>query len=127
MKYDKSLINTYTLGILTLFGYLMSRKHRINQLISEELNPCFIEIEDESSKHHVPEGAETHFKVSLVSEKFNDLTKVARHRLITKLLATELNSGLHALSLHLFTPAEWQNRGQTTPTSPACRDGYRHG
>jgi BolA protein len=127
MKYDKSLINKYTLKILTIFGSLMSRKQRINQLISEELNPGFLEIEDESSKHHVPEGAETHFKVSIVSEKFNDLTKVARHRLITKLLAKELNSGLHALSLHLYTPEEWQNRGQTTPTSPACRDGYRNG
>lgn len=105
----------------------MSRKQRINQLISNELEPSFLDVEDESSKHHVPEGGETHFKVSVVSEKFNDLTKLARHRMINNLLAEELNSGLHALSLHLYTPKEWQSCGQTTAKSPACRDGYRHG
>ncbi|MBA2652158.1 MAG: BolA family transcriptional regulator [Tatlockia sp.] len=105
----------------------MSRKQRINQLISEELEPSFLEVEDESSRHHVPDGAETHFKLSIVSEKFNDLTKIARHRILNKLLAEELNSGLHALSLHLYTAKEWQTSGQITAKSPACRDGFRHG
>ena len=105
----------------------MSRRERINQLIKEEFNPSFLNVDDESSQHHVPEGAETHFKLSVVSEKFNDLNPLSRHRLINKLLADELNSGLHALSLHLFTPEEWQRRNQTTAQSPSCLDGYRNG
>lgn len=102
----------------------MSRNLRINKLISAELNPIFLEIEDESYRHQVPEGAESHFKITVVSEKFNELSKVARHRLLTKLLASELESGLHALSLQLYTADEWQKRGQAIPASPACRGGY---
>ncbi len=105
----------------------MSRKQRLFELISPQLNPLFLNIEDESFKHHVPEGAETHFKVTIVSQKFLGLTQIARHRQITKLVAVELNSGLHALSLHLYTEEEWQIRGQAVPNSPACKDGYRHG
>jgi BolA family transcriptional regulator, general stress-responsive regulator len=104
----------------------MSRKQRINQLISDELAPDSLEIEDESSNHHVPEGSETHFKVFIVADQFNSLTKVARHRMIYKLLTQELNSGLHALSLHLYTPKEWQN-AKAVPNSPACHNGSRHG
>ena len=105
----------------------MSRNQRINQLLISELAPLHLEVENESNKHHVPEGSETHFKVILVTELFINQTKIARHRMINKLLANELNSGLHALSLHLFTPEEWQAREGTTAKSPACRDGYRHG
>jgi len=105
----------------------MTRKERINQLINQELTPVFLDVENESNRHHVPDGAETHFKLSIVSEKFNDLTRIARHRLVNNLLAGEFNSGLHALSLHLYTPEEWQSRGKEVPNSPACRDGYRHG
>ncbi|CDZ77038.1 transcriptional regulator BolA [Legionella massiliensis] len=105
----------------------MSREERINQLVSQELNPSFLEVLNESNRHHVPEGAETHFKLSIVSEKFKDLTRIARHRLINNLLAKELNTGLHALSLHLYTSEEWESKGGAIPNSPACRDGYRHG
>ncbi|ARG98029.1 BolA family protein [Legionella micdadei] len=104
----------------------MTRKERISQLISEELKPIFLEVVDESKNHHVPEGAETHFKLSIVTEKFIGLTKIARHRLINNLLIEERNKGLHALSMHLYTPEEWDKSG-SIPNSPACRDGYRHG
>jgi BolA protein len=105
----------------------MSRSERINQLINLELAPNYLDVEDESSKHHVPEGAETHFKLSIVTTQFNGLSRINRHRLVNKLLAEELRSGLHALSLHLYTPEEWKERSGAVPNSPACRDGYRHG
>lgn len=105
----------------------MSRKQRIKQIITDELHPTLLDVEDESNRHHVPQGAETHFKLSIVSLKFKNLTKLARHRMINTLLAEELNSGLHALSLHLYTPEEWQDPNRADTKSPACRDGYRHG
>ncbi|KTC85842.1 MULTISPECIES: BolA family protein [Legionella] len=105
----------------------MSRQERINQLLTLELIPNYLEVVNESNRHQVPEGAETHFKLTVVTEKFNGLTKIARHRLVNNLLAEELDTGMHALSMHLYTPEEWQTSGQTLPTSPACRDGYRHG
>lgn len=39
----------------------------------EKLEPFYIEIINESYMHNVPKGAETHFKVVVVSEKFNGL------------------------------------------------------
>ena len=45
------------------------------------LNPQFLEVENESYKHNVPEGAESHFKVTVVSEKFNGKMLLARHRI----------------------------------------------
>ena len=105
----------------------MQRKQRITTILTGKLNPTHIEVENESHKHHVPEGSETHFKISVVSTVFLSLSMIARHRLVNNLLADELNNGLHALSMHLFTPEEWEGRQQGTPPSPACKDGFRHG
>ena len=103
----------------------MNRKQRIHAILSDNLEPLLLQVEDESHTHHVPAGAETHFKVVLVSEKFQTISRVERHRLVNKLLTEELKNGLHALSLHLYTPEEWE-RQQGAPLSPSCRDGYRH-
>ncbi|OJY49563.1 MAG: BolA family transcriptional regulator [Legionella sp. 40-6] len=103
----------------------MSRKTRIENIIEHELQPTHLVIEDESHRHHVPQGLETHFKLIVVSTIFEDQTRINRHRIINKLLAAELAQGLHALSMHLFTPKEWANNQEITK-SPACRDGYEH-
>ena len=103
----------------------MSRKNRIEQLLTQELTPVFLNVEDESANHHVPEGAQTHFKVTAVSSVFIDLTRVARHRLINKLLNGEFDLGLHALSMHLLTPEEWEKKEKPVLKSPPCKDGFQ--
>jgi len=103
----------------------MSRKQRIHDALFAELKPDTLIIEDESHRHHVPEGAESHFKVVAVSALFDKLNRISRHRLVNTVIGAEFNSGLHALTLHLYTPDEWQNTSNT-PASPACRDGKRH-
>lgn len=103
----------------------MSRKFRIEELLKQELTPAYLNVEDESANHHVPEGAQTHFKVTVVSFRFNDLSKIARHRLLNHLLYKEFELGLHALSMHLFTPDEWEKRNNTVAQSPACRGGFK--
>lgn len=105
----------------------MNRKQRIYDALMAKLNPKSLAVEDESSGHNVPKGSETHFKVLAVCDQFENKNRVARHRLINALLATEFETGLHALSLHLFTPDEWQNKQKEIPASPACRNGKRHG
>lgn len=104
----------------------MSRKQRIHDALSLKLKPDSLIIEDESHRHNVPEGAETHFKVTAVCSIFENLNRVARHRMINNLLAHEFDAGLHALSLHLYTPSEWLKKTNPVPPSPACRDGRRH-
>jgi BolA protein len=104
----------------------MSRTHRLHTIISAHLAPQVLQIEDESHQHHVPAGAESHFKVCIVSEQFQDKTRVARHRLVNHLIQQEFDNGLHALSLHLFTPEEWADREKPVQPSPNCRGGSRH-
>lgn len=98
----------------------MSRKDRLLSTLSQALVCEHLDIDDESSTHQVPAGAETHFKVVIVSEAFTGLSRVARHRLINGFCDSERASGLHALSLHLYTPDEWKSRAQQAPDSPAC-------
>lgn len=102
----------------------MLRKNRIEELINQELVPVYLNVEDESANHHVPEGAQTHFKITVVSSRFIDLPRIARHRLLNQLLKEEFELGLHALSMHLFTPDEWEGRNKTVLQSPACKGGF---
>lgn len=101
----------------------MSRKQRIYDALSVELKPDSLIIEDESHRHHVPNDAQSHFKVIAVATMFENLGRVARHRLINTLLVTEFQEGLHALSLHLYTPNEWALKTTEVPVSPDCRHG----
>lgn len=101
----------------------MSRRNRIEELIHQALLPIYLNIEDESSNHHVPQGSQTHFKLIVVSSHFSDLSQLSRHRVINHMLQKEFELGLHALSMHLFTPDEWEKRKHNLLQSPICRGG----
>ena len=103
----------------------MSRQTRIQQKLSEALSPLHLEVIDESHMHSVPEGAESHFKVVVVSEAFAAQGLVARHRRVNSLLLDELGSGLHALAIHTWTPEEWFDQGGLVPESPQCMGGSK--
>ncbi len=105
---------------------MLTRKERIEQLLTDELSPNELLVENESHYHHVPKDSETHFKITMMSSSFISLSRIERHRLVNKLLQAELDTGLHALSMHLYTPEEWQKLHQNVPPSPACRDGYQN-
>lgn len=74
--------------------------------------------------HNVPKGAETHFKVVVVSELFKDKSLIARHQMINKILQAELEGGVHALSIVAKTPEQWEGSNKTVAQSPACRGGF---
>lgn len=79
-----------------------------------ELQPDLLEIENESHKHAGHAGMagagntlESHFNVRIVSETFDGLSLVQRHRMIYALLAQEMApGGIHALSINAKTPSE---------------------
>ena len=52
-----------------------------------------------------PSG-ETHFKVRIVSDSFEGLKTIDRHRLVYVVLEEELLGPVHALSLETLTPEE---------------------
>jgi len=104
----------------------VGRSDRIHDAVVDALAPVALEIHDESHMHSVPEGAESHFKLVVVADVFTGKPLVARHRLVNEALAAELKAGLHALSIHAYTPAEWTARGGEVPRSPPCRGGSKH-
>lgn len=98
----------------------MSVAETIQQKLQAALLPEYIEVLNESHNHHVPPNSETHFKVVLVSQAFNGLRLLARHRKVNETLAHELANGVHALSMHTYTPEEWLALAEV-PQSPKCR------
>jgi stress-induced morphogen len=101
---------------------------RIEKKLRTALAPTVLQVINESASHNVPRGSETHFKVVLVSPAFEDLGRVARHRLVFDALAEELKTGVHALALTLRTPDEWETEaGSTVLVSPPCLGGSKSG
>lgn len=88
----------------------MSMRERIVERLMEGLEPSFVDVADESALHAghagAREGGETHFRVRIVSEKFEGLGQVARHRKVYALLGREFADGVHALALQTLTPGE---------------------
>jgi BolA family transcriptional regulator, general stress-responsive regulator len=105
---------------------LTGRALRLHRVLSQQLAPLHLDVINESHGHSVAPGSETHFKVVAVSALFEGRRPVARHQLVYQACADELNAGLHALALHLYTPEEWQARAQQAPASPACLGGSKH-
>ncbi len=95
----------------------------IETLINNELKPSHLEVVDESHMHSVPEGAQSHFKVTVVSDTFAGCSLIQRHRSLNQLLKPAFERGIHALALHTMTPEEWLKKGGQAPESPACQGG----
>ncbi len=83
---------------------------RIETKIRAALSPSTLDVIDESHLHagHAgarPEG-ETHFRLLVVANAFDGLTRVARQRRINEILRDELAGPVHALAMKTLTPAE---------------------
>jgi BolA protein len=48
-------------------------EHAIRRKLTETLSPVHLDVLNESYMHNVPRGSETHFKVVVVSDKFDNL------------------------------------------------------
>lgn len=100
----------------------MTVEHDIRTKLEQALQPQYLEVLNESNRHNVPPGSESHFKVVVVCDDFAGKQLLARHRMINKILAAELAGGIHALALHTLTPDEWAQTGGA-PASPPCMGG----
>ena len=95
-------------------------QQKIQAKLEQELNPANLEVLNESHMHRVPPGSESHFKVIIVSDQFEELPRVRRHQQIYALLKEEIDAGVHALSIHAFTPGEWEKSKSQNLDSPKC-------
>ncbi|XP_060156010.1 bolA-like protein 1 [Globicephala melas] len=96
----------------------------IRTKLEQALNPEVLELRNESGGHAVPPGSETHFRVAVVSSRFEGLSPLQRHRLVHAALSEELAGPVHALAIQARTPAQWRENPQLD-TSPPCLGGSK--
>ncbi len=101
----------------------MNVQTTIEKKITAGITAEFLEIENESYHHAVPDNSETHFKIVIVSEMFTSLSLLQRHRLVNKILKDELAGPVHALALHTYTPLQWDEKHRIAPDSADCLGG----
>lgn len=53
-------------------------------------------------------GTKDHYEVVIVSQAFEGLMRIKRHRLVYDVLEEELKGPIHALTLQLYTPVQWE-------------------
>ncbi|HBO15925.1 MAG TPA: BolA family transcriptional regulator [Porticoccaceae bacterium] len=88
-----------------------------------DLHPQHLDLINESHMHAVPKDSETHFKLVVVSDSFENLRLVRRHQIVYALLKEQLAGPVHALALHTYTAGEWSLKVTQVPASPDCKGG----
>ena len=88
----------------------MIMQQRIVGRLTAALDPVLLDVADESHLHAghagAREGGGTHYRVRVVSAKFDHRSRVERHRVVYDLLTAEFADGLHALALVAKAPGE---------------------
>lgn len=100
----------------------MKIQKAIEKKVQDKLSPKHYEIENESHKHASDLGLESHFRLLVVSTHFEDKNRVQRQRSVFSLLREEIAQGVHALSLRLLTPEEYEKQGADSFQSPNCHN-----
>jgi BolA family transcriptional regulator, general stress-responsive regulator len=77
---------------------------RLHQVLQLSLQPSVLEVVDESSLHAGHAGTQgrssgTHFRVRIGHPRFDQLSRVAVHRLVYDSLRSYMEGGLHALAI----------------------------
>ena len=88
-----------------------SRVEKIENALRETFSPSELRIKDQSHLHAGHQGAQDgrgHFEVFIVSEKFEGLRSLQRHRMIYAALGELMDTDIHALRIKSHTPAENQ-------------------
>ena len=91
-------------------------KELIAKDVVEILTCSYFKITDESSQHAGHKGVDrvgnTHFRLVIVSDKFNNQSLVQRQRAVNQICQKYFDQGLHALALKTYTQQEWrENNG----------------
>ena len=81
----------------------------IRTRLLEAFEPCEVEVQDDSHLHagHVgARGGGGHYSVRIVSEEFDGLAPLARHRRVYAALGEMMDGAIHALVITALTPEE---------------------
>lgn len=85
------------------------RVERIRQALDAALSPSELEVGDDSHLHVGHAGAASgggHYRVKIVSERFEGLRLVMRHRLVYDAVQGMMHTDIHALAITAVAPSE---------------------
>jgi|TARA_B110000196_G_C20591237_1_gene406438 BolA protein len=88
----------------------MDRRRLIENRLREGLEALHVDVVDESHLHAGHAGAAEgggHFRVTVVSPRFEGLSAVAAQRLVYQTLSDQMGSEIHALAMKTLTPEQW--------------------
>lgn len=93
------------------------QKHIEATVAASALKPLHLEVENESHGRHEDES---HFHVFVVSESFEGLNPIQRHRAVQGLLMDKSGKlPFHSLRLTTKTPSQWE-ANPAAPAPPKC-------
>jgi BolA protein len=88
----------------------MSAEAKIREALMIALRPTRLDVINESELHaghrSSPGTGESHFRVLVVSERFQGKSRIERHRMVNEALAAQLRGEVHALAIKAFAPGE---------------------
>ena len=101
------------------------RQRAIEERLTQVFSPVHLEVLNES---HGRKQDESHFKVVIVSDAFEEQRLIKRHRAVNAALCDESGTlPFHSLSIGAAkTPAEW-SASADVPASPKCAGGDGRG
>ncbi len=94
-----------------------SRVATIERMLTDALSPDEIQVRDQSHLHIGHEGAKGgkgHFEVTIVSDQFCAVNRIARHRMVYDALGHFMDSDIHALRINAFSPSEREEMARQT-------------
>jgi len=86
-----------------------TRTDKIENALRAAFDPSELRIKDQSHLHAGHQGAQDgrgHFDVFIVSEKFENVRSLQRHRMIYAALGDLMETDIHALRIKSHTPSE---------------------
>jgi BolA protein len=87
----------------------IQRKAEITRRLKEAFEPETLGVEDESYMHEGHEGAKgglSHYRVLIISSKFEAKSLIERHRMIYRELDEMMRLDIHALAIDAWSPDE---------------------
>lgn len=90
----------------------------IKNRIASKIQDCKIEIIDESHLHAGHKNnvhGSAHFKAVIISEHFENLNLIERHKKIYAILGKDMGTTIHAFSMKTFTPDEYNSTFKKQP------------
>lgn len=82
----------------------------VERRLREAFDPVHLEIEDDSDLHRGHPGATSgggHFRVVIVSDRFERIPLLEQHRLVYEALGGLVGGEVHALGLRTVPPSRW--------------------